>query len=653
MKLRNLTTLWVLIILLILSAAVPTAVMYAGGFENSPLLCIPLLLFAGIAVLAMIYFRRYRIRFVAKLSGDCGRTELTALGQLPFGMCVLDEDGTLLHYNTYFEKQILGDADLFGKNLRDRIPFSPDLPEQQIVWNQQVFQVTSFPYRENGTEQTAFLWKDISEYEILRHKYEESRPSVLLIMVDNYNDTIQNARESARLETSVAVEKLMENFVAGTNGVLRRTSTDRFLAVLEEQHIQRIMDGKFRLLDDARAIRIDEKNRVTLSIGVGHGAASLQESEQLAVQCLDMAIGRGGDQAVVKTENGYRFFGGVSKGVEKKSRAKARMVAGALQELIYGSENILIMGHRFGDLDSVGAACGLAGAVRMMKMPVHVVVDPVKNLSSQLIGMMEEEIGGELFLSPEAAMEEITPKSLLIIVDTHNKDILESEKLYREAERVVVIDHHRKTVNYVDNALVFHHEPYASSACEMVTELMQYFKLDTAALDSCYADCLLAGITLDTKNFVMRTGVRTFEAAAFLRKIGADTVRVKGLFAGSIDAYRSRAEIVGSAQISGCYAIAAAPPDTPEVRLAAPQAADELLSIQGVDAAFVIYDIHHVINISARSFGAVNVQVIMEMLGGGGHQSMAAAQIPDITIEEARQRLTAAIQERQKQSEYQ
>ena len=402
------------------------------------------------------------------------------------------------------------------------------------------------------------------------------------------------------------------------------------------------MVGKFKILDDARAIHVDEKNCVTLSIGVGHGASTLQESETFAAQCLDMALGRGGDQAAVKTEGGFRFFGGVSKGVEKKSRAKTRIVAGAIQELIQDSPRVMIMGHRFADLDAVGSACGLAGAICLMGVSVNVVVDPQKNLSQQLIAMVSEEVGAGLFLSPQQAIEAITDDTLLIIVDTHNKDILDSKELYEAAHRIVVIDHHRKNVNYVDNAVVFHHEPYASSACEMVTELLQYFKLPEP-VDQIYADALLSGITLDTKNFVMRTGVRTFEAAAYLRKLGADTVRVRSLFSGSIEAYRARTEIVGAAELHGRYAIACAPAETQDIRLVAPQAADELLGISKVDAAFVLYDVNGVVNISARSFGAVNVQVIMEQLGGGGHQTMAAAQISGITIADAREKLLAAI----------
>ncbi len=638
---------WILVVLLVVCAVVPSVMMsYDIRTEYGLLYCIPALLLAIVMTIVLLYSQHNQIRFVAQLSEECERAEVATLQQLPIGMCVLDEKGTMLHCNTAFSEQILGGTDLFGRNLYTLMEFDPSQPEQEFVWRERTYRISALPYHEDGAALTAFLWMDITELSALKTEYAASRPSVMLIMVDNYEDLIQNAKESAKLEMGAAIEKLLENFISQTNGILRRLKNDRFIAVIEERHMAQIIAGKFKLLDDAREIRVDEKNYVTFSIGVGHGAATLQEGEQLAAQSLDMALGRGGDQAAVKTENGYRFFGGVSKGVEKKSRAKTRIIAGAMQELILHSEHVFIMGHRFGDLDSVGAACGLAGAIRLLGVPVSVVVDHEKNLSQQLIAMMEEEIGGDLFLSAQQAIDTITDNTLLIIVDTHNKDILESEKLYKLARNVVVVDHHRKNVNYVDNALVFHHEPYASSACEMVTELIQYFKLD-GMVDSCYADCLLSGIMLDTKNFVMRTGVRTFEAAAFLRKIGADTVKVKCLFSGSIEAYRSRTEIVGSAEIVGCHAIAIAPDDASDVRLVAPQAADELLSISNVDAAFVIYEINRVVNISARSLGAVNVQVIMEALGGGGHQTMAATQLSDCTVQDAKIRLLQILSDTQ------
>jgi c-di-AMP phosphodiesterase-like protein len=644
LKPRYHALIWVLVALLVLSTILPSIVLFHNGMYYGLLYSVPAVLFSGILVLALLRFNRHRIRYIARLSEENDRLELAAVQQMPMGLCVLDERGTLLHHNSFFQCHVLGGDDAFGKNLYEMLPFDPTLAEQEIFWQKRYYRVYALPGHDADTALTAFLWSDITELELIRQDFVSTRPCVLLLVVDNYEDLIQNAKESARLELGASIEKLLENFISETNGILRRLKNDRFIAVLEEQYVQQLISGKFKILDEARHIRVGDRNPVTFSIGVGHGASSLQESEQLAVQSLDMALGRGGDQAAVKTENGFRFFGGVSKGVEKKSRARTRIIACAIQELIQSSSNVLIMGHRFGDLDSVGAACGMAGAVELMGVPVSVVVDPKKNLAPQLISMMEDEVGSELFLSPQQALDIITDDTLLIIVDTHNKDILESEKLYSMAKNVAVVDHHRKTVNFVDNALVFHHEPYASSACEMVTELIQYFKLEEM-VDACYGDCLLAGIMLDTKNFVMRTGVRTFEAAAFLRKIGADTVKVKCLFSGSIEAYRSRTEIVGSAEILGCHAIAAAPPETPEIRLVAPQAADELLSIRNVDAAYVIYRTGNVVSISARSLGAVNVQVIMEQLGGGGHQTMAATQIPDITEEEARKLLIRVISE--------
>ncbi|MBQ8928599.1 MAG: DHH family phosphoesterase [Oscillospiraceae bacterium] len=633
-----------LVVLLVLATLLPGIALMLRGERYGWCYCVPALAFAAAVALVAAYADRHRVRYVAKLSESCDNAKLSALQQLPVGLCVVNENGLLVQQNEFFREDVLSGRDLFGRSLYALIPVDPALDEQEIQWQQRCYHVSSIPYEQDGARLTAFLWQDVTELEQLRQDYVNTRPCVLLLVVDNYEDLIQNAKESVKLEISVAIEKLLENLLTQTGGVMRRLKNDRFFIVIEEQHVQRLIAGKFKLLDDARSIRVDEKNCVTFSIGVGSGAMTLQDSERYAVQSLDMAIGRGGDQAAVKTENGFRFFGGVSKGVEKKSRAKTRIIAGAVQELILNSRNVYLMGHRFGDFDSIGGCCGLAGAVRLMGVPVHVVVDPERNLSGQLIDLVREEAGEELFITPQQALEGITENTLLIIVDTHNKDILESPALYQAAKKVVVIDHHRKNVNYVDNALVFHHEPYASSACEMVAELLQYFRLRETP-DSLYADCLLSGIMLDTKNFIMRTGVRTFEAAAYLRRIGADTVRVKGLFSGSIEAYRSRTEIVSSAQLTGRYAIAIAPEGVSDIRLAAPQAADELLSISHVEAAFVIYAVGDAISISARSLGAVNVQVIMEQLGGGGHQTMAATQITDVTPGEAKERLLRVLEE--------
>lgn len=378
------------------------------------------------------------------------------------------------------------------------------------------------------------------------------------------------------------------------------------------------------------------------------GEVDLEESEQFARQALEMAQGRGGDQAAVKREEGYEFFGGVSKGIEKHTKVKTRIVAAALMDMIEAASSVFIMGHKNGDMDSVGSGAGLCGAIRILKpeLPVNMVVDLERNLAKPIIERLNENLSGEeaVFITPEDALGKLDENSLLIIVDTNNKDILDSSEIYNAAKQIAVIDHHRQVVNYIDNAVIFHHEPYASSASEMTAELIQYFP-GVDKLQSYYADAMLAGIMLDTKDFVMRTGVRTFEAAAFLKKLGADMVAVKNLFANSMACIQKRSKLIADAEIYSRCAIAVDDSSDEFIRVASAQAADQMLEIVGVDASFVIFRTPVGVNISARSRGAMNVQIIMEKLGGGGHQTMAAAQFDGITVFEAKAQLISAIDE--------
>ena len=379
-----------------------------------------------------------------------------------------------------------------------------------------------------------------------------------------------------------------------------------------------------------------------MSIGIGRGESTLAQSEVSARQALDMALGRGGDQAVVKNKTLYEFYGGVSKGVEKRTKVKTRMVANALSELIANSDRVLVMGHKFGDLDCVGAAVGMAYAIRSIGKKADVVIDRNKNLANILVDMVEQQGNEDLFIDPQEAIFRITPNTLLIVCDTHTENLLESEEVYRKCKTVAVIDHHRKMVNHIENAVIFYHEPYASSASEMVAELVQYMG-DNCRINSVVAQALLSGIMLDTRNFVLKTGVRTFEAAAYLKRIGADTVIVRKLFASTMDSYQRKSRIVAAAQIYKGCAVAESEYSGEDMRIVAPQAADELLGIDNVDASFVLYETDGVVNISARSMGAINVQIIMEKLGGGGHHTMAGAQIKGIESEKVRQMLLESI----------
>ncbi len=614
-----------------------------------------ILLFAAAAVLiaAAVYLvlcNRNSMRQISEMNDHLETSAGEYMSSLPAPVAVIDDKNRLLWYNQMFQEKISLGQDAYGNDFGAYVNINTSALKsaeyETCTISGSVYRLIADKYIKGDNTLFVIYFSDETELNNTKKTLEASHPNVIIITIDNYDEIIQNAKESEKARATLETEQLIESFMSTTNGFIKRTSTNTFFAVLESRHLDAIISEKFKILDSARKIKIDGKYPLTFSIGVGRGADSLAESERIARQCLDMALGRGGDQAVVKTANGFRFFGGVSKGVEKRSRAKTRIIANALQDLVVNSDKVYIMGHRFGDLDSVGAACSPAGAIGLLGKEVYIAVDRTRNLAANLIDFVEEKTSEELFITPEEAEMSIGADDLLIIVDTHNKDYIESPALYDRSKSVVVIDHHRKTVNFIDDAVIFYHEPYASSASEMVTEIIQYFRYDSdEKIQSCHAEALLAGIMLDTKNFVMRTGVRTFEAAAYLKKMGADTVAVKLLFSNSIDSYKRKTQIVASAKIHRNCAVTSTDIRSDDIRIVAPQAADELLSITDVEASFVIYKTGGTVNISARSLGAINVQVIMEKLGGGGHQTMAAAQPENVSIEEAYKMLIKAIDE--------
>lgn len=651
MKNKFPTVLLVLQLLLLADLAASVILSHQNKSLGFAFLIAALIIFIIYLIFFLIYSRN-SIRHISKMNSHLESSAAEYMNSLPAPVAVIDNHRQFVWYNQIFSEKISLGQDVYGFDCEGfvKMDIASLMSNGMAICtiNGCVYKVVAEKFIKRNISFLVLYFHDETDYYALKKLSVDSHPNVVVITIDNYDDIMQNAKESEKAQTSVETERLIENFMNSTNGFIKKTSSNTFYAVIENRHLDEIINGKFKILDAARNIKISGKYPLTFSIGVGQGADSLAESENIARQCLDMALGRGGDQAVVKTDNGYRFFGGVSKGVEKRSQAKTRVISNALQDLIMSSGKIYIMGHRFGDLDSVGASCGLAGAIKQLGKDVCIVVDRSKNLAAHLIDIVEKNTDFPLFITPAEAEDAIEDNDLLIIVDTHNKDFIESYSLYIRAKSVVVIDHHRKTVNFIDNAVIFHHEPYASSASEMVTEIIQYFKYNNdERIAAFYADALLSGIMLDTKNFVMRTGVRTFEAAAYLKKIGADTVSVKLLFSNSIDSYRRKTQIVASAKIYNKCAIATADFKSDDIRLVAPQAADELLSITDVDASFVVYKTGNTINISARSLGALNVQVIMEKLGGGGHQTMAAAQIENSTINEAVKALTHAIDERQ------
>lgn len=605
-------------------------------------------LIGGFAIGKLIQVTRKTFQYYARIDDELESKMHMSVHSFPMSAVIIDSAGRIVWTNGKFTEEFPECCE-YGMELSNitDVPPADFFTDDGITvrYKDSVYKVFArIPDEDEAKELTLLFFKNITDITALETEKKLSQPVVILFMVDGYEELISGCLESEKAHVSVQIDKLLEDFAGQTTGVLRKNASDRFIAVIEERHLQEILRNKVEILDKAREIFVNDRLNVTMSIGIGRTGKTLKESEQFARQALEMALGRGGDQAAVKTDNGFEFYGGVSKGVERHTKVKTRIIANSLLELVDNADKIFIMGHKYSDLDSVGSSVGLTCAIRNLGKSAWAVCDYSTSLAKVLIDRFPHVDGEEpLFTEPADAMEELTDNSLLIICDTHNPLIIESKELYEKAKKVVVIDHHRKMVNYIDNAVIFHHEPYASSASEMVTELIQYFG-EAGKLRAVQAECLLAGIMLDTKNFVMKTGVRTFEAAAVLRKMGADTITVKKMFSSSIDSYKRKTQIVAEAEIYRKCAIAPCDFYADDLRIVAPQAADELLAIKNVDASFVLFKtMSNEISISARSMGNLNVQLIMEALGGGGHQTMAGAQLKDVTVNEALNTLKKSI----------
>lgn len=635
------------------AAAVVTAIAASRMLLKSDTSAVYGRLFIIIAVLICIllvveyvFFGRNTKKYIVKSAAELNRTEKEALLNFPAPAVIIDEDNNIVWYNKLFGKKVFTGEEAYGLDVREL--FNIDMEKSfsrdgdTVCHDGRFYTVRAIRTEHTGDEMSMLYFQDKTELIELDTERRESRQSVIIISIDNYEELMANIRESEKAHILVSIERLIENFTEGTTGLSRRAGNDRFYVILEERYLRPIIEKRFEILEQARKIMVNERTGLTLSIGVGHEANNLAESEKYAKQALEMCLGRGGDQAAVRTDNGYEFYGGVSKGMSKNTRVKSRMVANALIELINSHERVLVMGHQFGDLDSVGSATGLCEAVKGMGKECYVVVDLEKNLSKLMISYVEENTIKNYYISPEDALFKLDEDTLLIICDTHNPAIVDSQALLEKAKHVVVIDHHRLIVKPISNTELFYHEPSASSACEMVAELLEYFP--DVKIPSYVAETVLAGIMLDTKNFVMNTGVRTFEAAAYLKKLGADTIAVKQLFSNSLETYCCKADIINSTEVYRKCAIAHADGTFDNIRVSASKAADEMLEISGVNASFVLYCQGGKTNISARSYGKYNVQLIMETLGGGGHHTMAACQLTD-TPEDARKKLISAIDE--------
>ena len=498
--------------------------------------------------------------------------------------------------------------------------------------------------RERGFMGIAY-WVDVTEYDDVRIKYEESRPVVSIIVIDNYDEMIRNQPDRVKNELRDAVEDRISQWCDGKDAFVRRYDRDRYVFVFENRWLSQMKEDKFSILERVHEVVSPSGIHATVSIGLGVDGSGFGEDWQFASLATEMALSRGGDQAVVKNRFNFEFFGGRGNEVETRTKVKSRVMANALAELIADSSRVFAMGHKFADLDAVGSAVAVCCIARKKGKTCRIVIDPVKNAAGLLIERLKcEPEYKSVFISPQEAMLLADSRTLLVVVDTNRPEQVEDKALLQTCTRVAVIDHHRRAATYIENADLTFHEPYASSVCELMSEVLQEI-VDPDDILRCEAEAMLAGIVLDTKNFTIRTGERTFEAAAFLRRAGADTTEVKKLLQNDMEHTVARYKILQSARLYRGN-IAVAVPAEPQDRIVVAQAADELLNISGVEASFVVCPTADGgANISARSIGDINAQMIMEKLGGGGNRSAAAAQMHDTDIRSAVNGLFAAIDE--------
>ena len=606
---------------------------------------IPLAVWAVLAMLMLLLslnIRRVLTGWLSRLTKRIDPKQQEALESFPMPILMVDEQGRVLFANTLFSQQVNGGVlplvDSSAESLFDSFSVTELSLNETLDLSRNGRQYTAhitMLRMDKGARYVLYLLDDTT----LKNdaaEYAASRPVMLQICVDNLEEATEHLRSGDRSRIGSTIEIMLEDWIATFGGFLQKYSDDRYVAIVEHRHLTEMRLDRFSILENVRGAFPEVDGTISLSIGVGE-ENKLDDCRRSAVRALDMALSRGGDQVAIKTMDGYDFFGGHSGGVEQRSRVRTRIIADALKEIMQSADHVYVMGHRMSDLDCIGGGAALVSAARLLNIPSTLVVDATATMAKQLINRFDPS----LFIDPDTACRNITKNSLLIIIDTHSVNMLESAELFRSAQRVVLIDHHRRKVNYIEDTVLTYHEPGSSSVCELITELLPY--LTDTKIPKNVADALLSGIMLDTRNFVLRTGVRTFEAAAYLRGLGADTIAVKKMFSEDLDLYRRKSDLVSVAELYKKTAIAVSEEDYTHHRAAAAQAADDLLLVQGVVATFVLTPMEDYIQISARSYGECNVQLIMEQLGGGGHLTMAATQLRETTVAQAYAQLTAAI----------
>ncbi len=638
--------------------AVVNVGIYFLNIESGLVLTV-FVVFYMVAISIMLYHNKPIImnEFV-NFATQYGQIQRRLLRDLELPHVLMDENGKIIWMNIAFEQIVHKDkgyrksiTSLFPSITKDKLSFEEDaqyelsFEEHDYIMKLKKISIQEVLDKSDMIQNDDFEGYFIAAYlfdqtELNEVKRENDMQSLVLglIYLDNYEEALESVEEVRRSLLVALIDRRINKYITSLDGIVKKIEKDKYFIVLRKRALLALQEARFDLLEDVKNVNIGNEMAVTISIGIGLGGMTYAQNYEFARTSIDLALGRGGDQAVVKMEDSIIYYGGKSQQVEKNTRVKARVKAHALQEIITSKDRVLIMGHKLSDVDSFGAAVGISCIARALEKKSHIVIDDITTSVRPLIELFKnkEEYHEDYVINSSQALELAGNNTVLVVVDVNRPSITECPELIRRCKTVVVLDHHRQTTEVIENATLSYVEPYASSACEMVAEVLQYIG-NNVKVKSNEADCLYSGIIIDTNNFTAKTGVRTFEAAAYLRRCGADVTRVRKMFRDDVTEYKAKAEAVSNAEIyKNAYAISecsAEGLDSPTIVGA--QAANELLNISGIKASFVVTDFQNKIYVSARSIDEVNVQIIMERLGGGGHINMAGAQLEGCTPKEA------------------
>ena len=619
--------------------------------------------FLAVYLMAVIYLNFYNkpiiMNELVSFATEYGQIQKKLLRELDLPHALLDESGKIIWTNIEFEKLVHQDkgthksiTSVFPVVTPEKMPQDDEEVVLDVSYEQSFYSLhmKKISLKEMAANSDIIDAPDYEGYLVAIYLFDETALQLAieevdnqslvagLIYLDNYDEALESVEEVRRSLLTALIDRKINKYIASYSGIARKIEKDKYFVVMPKKSAMNMQEQKFELLEDVKTVNIGNEMAVTLSIGLGVGGLSYAQNNEFARNAIDVALGRGGDQAVVKTPEDITYYGGKSQQVEKSTRVKARVKAHALREIITGMDTVLVMGHRNGDVDSFGASVGIWRIARTLDRRCHIVLNDVTRSMRPLIDLFKDnpEYESDMVISGQQALDIAGDGTVLVVVDVNKPSITECPELLRYCKTIVVLDHHRQGTEIIENATLSYVEPYASSACELVSEILQYIG-ETVKIRTEEADSMYSGIMVDTDNFMNKTGVRTFEAAAFLRRSGADVTRVRKLFREDATEYKARADAVSQAEIyRNSYAISVNPADGLESpTVIGAQAANELLNIRGVRASFVCTEMAGQIYISARSIDEVNVQVIMERLGGGGHMNAAACQLEAVTLPEA------------------